>query len=220
MEVYLLQHSDLSVLAIAARVCTGTLDSMSSYGDNLSERDMELIVRRILTSNGPKDPAHESIVEHVTYSFFISGFSRAMLQELARHRIASISVESTRYSIKKILSRIDVIGDRNNITEVISKYIVHTNDECVNNASINALIQLMKIFKSSGTVKNDQIKFCLPESFKTKCVFTINVRSLRNLFRLRTSKNAMWEFRKCAFKMYDLIPENHKFLFEDMIHER
>lgn len=61
---------------------------------------------------GPKDLAlidrvgnqfhHASILEHMSFNFFIDGISRACLQELARHRIASLSVKSSRYTLKEL----------------------------------------------------------------------------------------------------------------------
>ncbi len=46
---------------------------------------------------------HESILEHINLTFSINGLSRACLQELARHRHISLSVESTRHTLKKKL---------------------------------------------------------------------------------------------------------------------
>ena len=38
---------------------------------------------------------HESVLEHITLTYSVKGLSRACLQELARHRHISLSVEST-----------------------------------------------------------------------------------------------------------------------------
>ncbi len=46
---------------------------------------------------------HASTLEHLVYSLDISGVSRALLQELARHRHQNLSVESTRYTMSKKL---------------------------------------------------------------------------------------------------------------------
>ncbi len=39
---------------------------------------------------------------HVHYNFYLEGISRALLQELARHREANLSVKSTRYTLKEL----------------------------------------------------------------------------------------------------------------------
>jgi thymidylate synthase (FAD) len=46
---------------------------------------------------------HESTIEHISFNFYIKGISRALLQELARHRLASYTVRSTRYTMTDIL---------------------------------------------------------------------------------------------------------------------
>jgi len=47
---------------------------------------------------------HESTLEHVSINFLIKNTSRAVLQELARHRIASFSVQSTRYTLSDVVN--------------------------------------------------------------------------------------------------------------------
>ena len=46
---------------------------------------------------------HHSVIEHSVLTFLIKGTSRGVLQELARHRIASYTVRSTRYTMSSIL---------------------------------------------------------------------------------------------------------------------
>jgi thymidylate synthase (FAD) len=46
---------------------------------------------------------HHSVLEHNVLTFLIKGTSRGVLQELARHRIASYSVRSTRYTLDDLL---------------------------------------------------------------------------------------------------------------------
>src|SRR3954469_20972457 len=40
---------------------------------------------------------HESVVEHASVSFYVTGVSRSLLAELSRHRHISLSVVSQRY---------------------------------------------------------------------------------------------------------------------------
>lgn len=46
---------------------------------------------------------HDSVMEHINLTFNIRGISRGVLQELVRHRIASYTVKSTRYTMKAII---------------------------------------------------------------------------------------------------------------------
>ena len=64
-------------------------------------------------------------------------------------------------------------------------------------------------------VSNDIAKYALPEAYKTELAWSINARSLQNFLALRTSKAALWEIRELANKIYETIPEEHKFIFKD-----
>lgn len=47
---------------------------------------------------------HHSVLEHCNLTYLIKGISRGVLQELVRHRIASYTVRSTRYTMQSILN--------------------------------------------------------------------------------------------------------------------
>ena len=46
---------------------------------------------------------HESVIEHIVLVVEVSNISRALLQQFARHRLLSFSVQSTRWSLKSII---------------------------------------------------------------------------------------------------------------------
>ena len=87
-----------SIMAI--RTCWDSFDRGDSTWDGFSirigENDKKLIMNVI-------NKGHTSTLEHINFTFGVSGISRAMLIELSRHRIASMSVKSTRYTLKKDL---------------------------------------------------------------------------------------------------------------------
>ncbi len=198
MKITLLQHTSLAVCASAIRTCWQSFDK----SDNGGEKDRELIDR---VGNKFK---HASTLEHLVYTFYIQGVSRALLQELARHRIASLSVKSTRYTLKELKSE-ESFTCRD--FERASKYLVMTDNEKVNEMSIKALENLRLILKDG--ISNDKAKYCLPESYKTELTWTINARSLQNFLTLRSSKSALWEIQILARNLYENLPDNHKYLF-------
>lgn len=218
VSVSLLYNSPVGLAVYAARTCANSTDKMQSeiLADSLHEDDLSLLQKRIL-AEGAMSPAHESVIEHVVYTFEIRGVSRALLQELMRHRIASPSVQSTRYALGKLLSIFKGPGVIDTVK--IDDMIVLTGDDDVDDLSRKALIGIVNLM-DQRKVPNDRIKFSLPEAFRTRLLLTINARSLRNLFVLRTSKRAMWEIRRMAFAMVDEIPEGHSFLYEDRVHDR
>ena len=212
MERVILNHyTPLVICSNAIRTCWQSQDK----SDNGGEKDQELIER---VGNKFK---HSSTLEHLVYNFKIT-CSRAVLQEWSRHRIASLSVKSTRYTLKELKDErpfvrysldIDkgIIRHFENI-EVAKKYLVFTNDEDVDNSSMVALEELRQ--NQVKGKSNDIAKYSLPEAYKTEINWTINGRSLQNFLALRTSKSALWEIREIAFEVLSILPEDHKYLFK------
>lgn len=222
MEVTLLQHSSLEVCAHAIRTCWQSFDKSDDGG----EKDKELIER---VGNKFK---HASTLEHLSYTFYLKGISRALLQELARHRMASLSVKSTRYTLKELkdeesftdgMSAVELIQKYTNPDEVYAdkhmvkakKYLVFTGDLAVDFSSVAALENL-RLMLLRG-IANDKAKYCLPESYKSELTWTINARSLQNFISLRSSKSALWEIRDLAVNIYEALPNEHKYLFAECI---
>ena len=199
MKITLMHHTPLEVCAYAIRTCWQSFEK----SDNGGEKDRALIDR---VGNKYK---HASTLEHLVYTFYIEGVSRALLQELARHRIASLSVKSTRYTLKELKSSEPFAEDD---YEGAEQFIVLTGNSMVDTASIKALNNLQEILKKG--VSNDIAKFCLPESYKTELTWTINARSLQNFIELRSNKSALWEIRKLANRVYKAIPNEQQYLFK------
>jgi len=66
----------------------------------------------------------------------------------------------------------------------------------------------------SGTA-GDISKYNLCEAYKTELMWTINARSLQNFLALRSSKAALWEIRDLAQAIFDSLPSDHQYLFEE-----
>lgn len=217
MSALLLSHTSIYLVARAVRMCSGTLDKMDSVPGRLGPKDKKIITKKILKIgqiHHPLNPTHESVLEHLVYTFEIE-FSRACLLELDRHRLASPSVESSRLALDRIL-------DETNTDYDLEKHLTLTGDDDVDTANFMQLRDIIKWLDKPKEVRkpNDIIKYALPEAFRTRLMFTINARSLRNFLCLRTSNRALWEIRETAFEMAAVIPEEHKFLFADRTHEK
>jgi len=198
LQVTLLHYTPLTICSNAIRTCWQSFDKSDDGG----EKDRDLIDR---VGNKFK---HASTLEHLHYNFYIKGISRALLQELARHRMASLSVKSTRYTLKELkeCEKIDY-----------EKFLVLTNNDSVDNASKAALDNLQNILQSG--VSNDVAKYCLPESYKTELTWSINARSLQNFLYLRSDKAALWEIRNLAYTIFKALPDEHKYIFENHVKE-
>lgn len=195
MKVELLHFTPMIIAVQAIRTCYNSCDK----SDDLGEKDIKLI-KSIIANN------HTSTIEHISYNFKISGISRALLQELSRHRIASLSVKSTRYTLRELKGKNQ---------DELKDYLVKINDTIdeynkFRLATIQALI-------NEQNLSNDELKYMLPEAFKTELMLTINARSLRNLLELRLSSKALKEFRELAKALYRELPELHRVLFDDIV---
>ncbi len=185
--------------AIGALTCRGNADKDFVASEVLS---------RIIKAG------HESILEHINLTYSIKGISRALLQEVSRHRHISLSVESTRHTLKKYLlsdsvkhypvlkiPAVDAITQQE--YDIVSEYLHILGD----------------IARYKPDFPNDELKYYLPEFWPTNLVLTSNVRELRHILNLRTAPAALKEFRDLARAMYEVIPEQFKYLLKDCVHE-
>ena len=201
MEVNLLTHTPLWVCSTAIRKCWASEAKSDTWHGEPCEagpKDKALIYR---VGNKNK---HSSTLEHLNYTFDIDGISRACLQELARHRHTSLSVKSTRYTLKELKS-----------TDWLQGFLVETGNDHLDIQN-NETLALVRGMLQQG-YSNDKVKYLLPEAYKTSLVWTINARSLQNFLALRTDKAALWEIRKLAHTIYTNLPEEHKYLFEEFV---
>ena len=121
-KVVLLQESGLGVAELAARTAYDSFDKSENKCitefDELMNCDMEfesiIIPNQLKRINDIANSEllnklswtyhHHSVLELANLSFMIRGTSRAVLQEHARHRIQSLTVRSTRYTMSPIIN--------------------------------------------------------------------------------------------------------------------
>ena len=195
----------------------------------------------LICKTGEKDKAlidrvgnklrHESVLEMAVVWLEIDGISRACLAETSRHRLQSQTVRSTRYTLAKglkneepFLSSLENSGllggfgvFAEEAVQRASKYIVLTGDSNVDYASLMSL-ELLRRNVQLG-ISNDKAKYSLPESIKVKLQTQFNMRSLKNFLKLRTEPSALWEIRELASKIFEALPEEYKFLVEDVMYD-
>ncbi len=215
IEIKLEHYTPLSIMASSGRTAWKSFHKGGVYEeetDDISLEDRGFIDRIV---NKLK---HGSVSEHLNYHFKIKGVSRALLQELVRHRHMSFTVSSTRYTLKELKSE-EQFNDFDNLFdfERASKYLIWTGNHNVDITSFFALEDLRRLIKEG--ISNDIAKYALCESYKVELAVSINARSLQNFLQLRTNKAALWEIRELAYAIFDILPEEHKYLFEDYVYE-
>jgi len=159
---------------------------------------------------------HASTIEHLQMSFDISNISRALLQELARHRMSNFSVKSTRYTLKELKSEEPFLDYNNELDfKRASQYVIWTDIHNVDIIIFYMLDDLRSLVKEG--ISNDKLKYALPEAYKTSLVWSVNLRSLQNFLSLRTDKSALWEIRNLAHEIYKQTPEEYRFLLKEFV---
>jgi len=172
---------------------------------------------------------HQSVLEHVYYNFTFKNISRGLLQEIARTRIASPSVKSSRYTLIELKTvspfildfeftpndgmSINIDSDGYN---AVKPYMYFTGNKQVDDASIVEMEILRRQVKTG--IDNDYSKYNIPDAYLTEMSFTINMRALQHLLLLRTATSALEEYRILAKAIFNVIPDDHKFMLKEFVY--
>jgi thymidylate synthase (FAD) len=132
---------------------------------------------------------HESIIEHASVTFEISGISRACSHQLVRHRIASYSQESQRY--------VDMSAPDYVVPPTVAENPLAL---ATWEAFMGQVASTYGQLRSLGVPKEDA-RFVLPNAVATRIVVTMNFRTLRHFFSIRCTGAAQWEIRALAVEM-------------------
>ncbi len=159
------------------------------------------------------DSGHESVIEHCSVTVRVV-CDRGMSHEIVRHRIASYSQESTRYcnySGKKFSHQITFVQPCfwDESTEQGKR-----NLEIWKDAMKKAEEAYFSLIENGATP--EEARNILPNSLKTELVMTLNLRSWRNFFKLRTSPGAHPQVRRLAKDMLDKFKELIPVVFDDI----
>lgn len=200
MNVSLLQHTpdpEMTV-ALAARLCYSPV-AIDELREKLSRADISSFLDKIMSLG------HQSVLEHISFTFGIEGISRACSHQLVRHRLASYSQQSQRY--------VEFKGDR--FPLVIPDSIA--GDErrtAVFDRAMQAAGEAYRELVDDGVPAEDA-RFVLPNAAETKIIVTMNARELIHFFELRCCERAQWEIRFMAIEMLRLVKPLAPVIFRD-----
>ena len=170
------------------------LANLTCHGNAEKEHVPSEVLGRVIKAR------HESILEHITLTYSVKGISRALLQELARHRHISLSVESTRHTLRHGLEYTPFFDE---LTEEQREFG----------------FRFTQFAYAHPDMPNDELKYYLPEFWPTNLILTVNIRELRHILNLRTAPVALKEFRDLGHKLFEAVPKNYRYLLEDCVHE-
>ena len=183
-----------SPLSIEEMEMTAALAALTCRANTEKPYIPEVVLRRIIKAG------HESVLEHINLTYSVKGLSRACLQELARHRHISLSVESTRHTLRKVLEYMPFFDELTGEQREFG-------------------FRFAQFADAHPDMPNDELKYYLPELWPTNLILTSNIRELRHILRLRTAPAALKEFRDLAHALYDAVPDQFKYLLRDCVHE-
>jgi thymidylate synthase (FAD) len=190
MKITLLQHTPdpERAVALAARLCYSSA-SISELDEKLSQSDIARFLEKIMSLG------HQSVLEHISFTFGIDGISRACSHQLVRHRLASYSQQSQRYVTFK--------GD--DFPMVVPESISSSKkrSELFSKAA-KAAAKAYRGLVDDGVPAEDA-RFVLPNAAETKIIVTMNARELLHFFELRCCERAQWEIRAMAIEMLRLV---------------
>ena len=135
---------------------------------------------------------HETLMEFISATFFIR-CSIGCQNELVRHRLISVNVESTRYvNYNKHSFEFIQLGE-------IPDYLHVFNLECVNTYQRQL----------AEGIKPEIARRVLPKDFATSLYIRANLREWRNILKLRTNKSAHPEIRIIAYQIQNILTDNY-----------
>ncbi len=149
---------------------------------------------------------HESVLEHFSCTFKIV-CDRGVMAELTRHRLASFSIESTRYCKYDDMQFIH--------PEPEDKYLGTFLDyDC------REVWERVEIYYSYLTGRNgyspEQARAILPLSLATTIMMTANLREWRHILKLRTDKAAHPQMRQVANMILSVLKQKLPIVFENI----
>ncbi|WP_434731805.1 FAD-dependent thymidylate synthase [Thermogladius sp. KZ2Tp1] len=223
------------LIAISAKL-TITPKDFESVAEIMDENKIETWITELVKRG------HGSPLEHSIYVFEVV-CSRVCSHQLVRHRHASFSQLSQRYSdkyLRSLVSRareltgltgedvgeVEVIDrllemrlDFNTLLDVVGEaFIVPPKVvELENRAFLERLLESVRDYYEvlkSGVIYEDA-RFLLPQAVKTRVIVSMNARELLEVFiPLRTCSRAQWEIRWVAWAVREELVKVDPLIFK------
>jgi len=183
-----------------------------SFGDAQSPRDLRAYIRNLVNMG------HDSVLEHATWTFVITGISRAFSHQLVRHRVGfSFSQLSQQYH--------DETNARFVIPEILrDQALEHLWEEFVESAR-NAYVRLLQKLDTNTLSEFEKrerrralrsaARSLLPNATETKVVVTANARAIRHFLFVRGGIVGDVEMRRVCALLLEHMKREAPTIFED-----
>lgn len=139
-----------------------------------ADRSASILYR--VTANG-----HLSVLEHASFTFLVEGLSRVASHQLVRHRLASFSQQSLRFTKAGAATFFSPPGHD------FGDFYATAYEE-------------YRRLLAQGVAEEDA-RYVLPQGVTSRIVVTMNARELLHFFELRCCMRAQFEIRALAWLM-------------------
>lgn len=166
-------------------------------------------IASICYDSDPKNPlglvkhlyknGHDSVFEHIYFTFKIEGISRACSHQLVRHRHCSFTQRSQRYCSEDGFGTVEP----DSIKQVHAK--VNYGHE---------LWEIENTYKNLQElgVPNEDARYILPNACETSLYLSCNLRELIHICNERLCSRAQWEIRQLVQQMVNLVDPDLQFM--------
>jgi thymidylate synthase (FAD) len=178
------QQYYLPLIYTACRTCYSELmpDDIferATSGRVATEKQQDLI-RRVIESG------HGSTIEHIVFTFAISGVTRTLSHQLVRHRAGvAFDQQSQRYLDYKSPSYMVPGTLQDAAPELRDRFVADMDD------SLALYGELLE-----AGIPGEDARFVMPNATRTNLIMTANLRSLIHMSGLRLCTMAQWEIRR------------------------
>lgn len=253
MKVKLIQitQNPIDVMWTAARTCYASnspvemWDKITDYSKFITEIGNEInvkideesaeqlqqekqkrwnLVKKVL------DSGHQSIAEHVYFTFAIEGISRACSHQLVRHRAGIVfSQQSQRYvEIKEDLKYLEQLYKETRsiddverleaiekLSKIVDKYFVKDNDKIGAIKYFFTLIDYLTAIQDG--CKPEDARQLLPNATKTNITMSCNFRELIHICNLRLCTRAQTEIKQLFTEIVKCVKEQDERLAQYLV---
>jgi len=204
--------SSLCLVSMFAKMCYRSL--VTGKNANVSRvRDIEDNIKCCI------DSGHGSVFEHVTLNFVTTNCSRVFTHELVRHRVGTAfsqtsgrycTVEDAELVLPPELDDIDLAAPEEDLAGLIG---VEMNEML---ADIKARVAKWRITLNLDDPATDfatkkrptsALRRIMPNGATNEIAWSVNVRSLRHMIQMRSSRHAEWEIRQVFHEVAEIVNE-------------
>jgi len=198
------------IVEVSGRVC------YMSFGERQSPRSNADYISNLIRQG------HESVLEHVSWTFVLAGVSRAFTHQLVRHRVGfAFSQLSQQYYEETAATFVEPFHLQKS-PEALQAW---RNAVAISQEAYKTILDSLKELNGAPGLDLQQKEFkrairsaarsVLPNATETKIVVTANARALRYFFKVRGSIPGDLEMREVGASLFNVVRAEAPSLFAD-----